>query len=70
MARGKKRSTESLIAEIDARIEKKQGEITALKERRKMLEESRSTEIAMQVAKVAEQRGLTLEELLQTVKGV
>lgn len=67
MARGVKRSVDSLIAEVDARIKKKQDEISALKERRRVLADSRATEIAVKIAAVAQEKGITLDELLSNV---
>lgn len=68
MARGVRRSTEERISEIDAKILRKQKEITKLKEQRKELEDSRKTEIAGKLVQLAEDKGISLEDLLHSVQ--
>lgn len=68
MARGVKRSIDDLIGEVDAKIKKKQDEISALKDRRKTLEDSRVSALAARVVKTAEEKGITVDELLASIK--
>ncbi|MDR2932788.1 MAG: hypothetical protein LBV27_06730 [Oscillospiraceae bacterium] len=68
MAKGVRRSIDDRIAEIDAKIFKKQEEISALKERRKELEMSRKTELAEKVVQLAEEKGISIDALFNSLK--
>jgi vacuolar-type H+-ATPase subunit I/STV1 len=68
MARGQKRGVDSQIAAIDAKIAKKQGEIQALKEKRQELVDANQAALAAKVVKYAADKGITVEELLQSIE--
>lgn len=68
MARGVARSIDDRIADLNAKIQKKQDEIAALKEQRKELEEAKKSETAAKIAKLAEEKGIGLDELLNMVQ--
>ena len=56
------------IAEIDAKIVKKQDEIAKLKEQRKELTDAKKNELAIQIARLADEKGITLDELFDLVR--
>lgn len=68
MARGKRRSIDDLIAELDAKIEKKQRELSTLKDRRKELEASNQVEMAAKVVQLAAEKGVSIERLLESLE--
>jgi cell division protein FtsL len=68
MPRGVKRTTDQMIAALDEKIQKKQGEISALKAQRKELTSASQADLATKLLQMAEEKGLTLEQLLQSLK--
>jgi vacuolar-type H+-ATPase subunit I/STV1 len=65
MPRGVKRTVDHQIAEINAKIAKKRDEIKALEARRRDLEDSRQVELATQVVRLAAEKGVSIEKLLE-----
>ena len=68
MARGVKKTAAYQIAEIDAKIQKKQGEIKTLQSQRKELESTHQAEIAAQIIQTANQKGISIDEVLNLIK--
>jgi len=68
MARGVKKTASYQIAEIDAKIQKKQDEIKALQSQRKELESTHQAEVAAQIIQAANQKGISIEEVLDLIK--
>jgi len=68
MARGVKKTVAYQIAEIDAKIQKKQSEIKALQSQRKELESTHQAEVAAQIIQAANEKGLSVEEVLNLIK--
>jgi len=68
MARGVKKTVAYQIAEIDAKIQKKQSEIKALQSQRKELESTHQAEVAAQIIQAANEKGLSIEEVLTLIK--
>jgi len=68
MARGVKKTASYQIAEIDAKIQKKQDEIKALQSQRKELESTHQAEVAAQIIQAANQKGISIEEVLELIK--
>ena len=68
MARGVKRTSAELMAEIDAKIRKKQGEIKELQSQRKEFESSHQVEIAAKIIQAANEKGISVEDILSTIK--
>ena len=62
------RNTEKQIAEIDAKIEKKRNEIKELEAKRRELDEANQAVLAAKVVKLAAEKGLTIEQLLNAVE--
>jgi hypothetical protein len=68
MPRGVKRTTDQMIAALDEKILKKHGEINALKLQKKELATANKSELAAKVLQMVEEKGLTMEDLLQSLK--
>jgi vacuolar-type H+-ATPase subunit I/STV1 len=68
MPRGAKRTIDVLIAEVDAKIAKKENELKSLKAERALLVDSRQTELAAKVVKLAAEKGVSIESLLQELE--
>jgi len=68
MARGVKKTAAYQIAEIDAKIQKKQDDIKALQSQRKELESTHQAEIAAQIIQAANQKGMSIDEVLNLIK--
>lgn len=68
MARGVKKTAAYQIAEIDAKIQKKQAEIKELQSRRKELESTHQAEVAAQIIEAANQKGISIDEVLGLIK--
>jgi vacuolar-type H+-ATPase subunit I/STV1 len=68
MPRGAKRTVEVLIAEIDAKIAKKENELKALKVERAGLVDSQQAELAAKVVKLAAEKGVSIEDLLKQIE--
>jgi len=68
MARGVKKTASYQIAEIDAKIQKKQDEIKALQSQRKEMESTHQAEVAAQIIQAANQKGISIEEVLDLIK--
>jgi|GEM_PF-1729400 len=68
MARGVKKTASYQIAEIDTKIQKKQDEIKALQSQRKELESTHQAEVAAQIIQAANQKGISIEEVLDLIK--
>jgi len=68
MARGVKKTAAYQIAEIDAKIQKKQDEIKALQTQRKEFESTHQAEVAAQIIQAANQKGISIEEVLDLIK--
>ncbi len=66
--RGPRKTAESQIAVIDAKIAKKEGEIKALKDQRAELAKAHQTELAARIAKLVDEKGLTLEDVLASLE--
>ena len=67
MSRGVRKTASDQIAEIDAKIQKKQDEIKALQSQRKELESIYQAEIAAQIIQAANQKGMSIEEVLELI---
>jgi hypothetical protein len=68
MPRGAKRTVDVLIAEIDAKIAKKENELKALKAERAGLVGSQQTELAAKVVKLDAEKGVSIEDLLKQIE--
>ena len=68
MARGVRKGVESQIAEINAKIAKKKDEIKALELKRGEMVSSQQAEMAVKIMKIANEKGMTVEELLAAVE--
>lgn len=68
MARGVKKTASFQIAQIDAKIQKKQEEIKTLQSQRKELESTHQAEVAAQIIQAANQKGISIEEVLDLIK--
>jgi len=68
MARGVKKTVAYQIAEIDAKIQKKQDDIKALQSQRKELESTHQAEIAAQIIQAANEKGMSIDEVLNLIK--
>ena len=66
MARGVTRSLDDRIAALREKLEKKQAEVAELKSSIKELEVAKQTELLAKVTEVAAQKGISVEELLNT----
>lgn len=64
MARGVARSVDSRISEIDEKIKKKQNEIKALQEKRSELMDSKKNEQAAQIIQAAQEKGISLDDVI------
>jgi len=67
MPRGVKRTVAFQIAEIDAKTQKKQEEIRTLQARRKELENTHQAEIAAQIIQAANQKGISVDDILASI---
>lgn len=67
MARGVRKTASFQIAEIDAKIQKKQDEIKALQSQRKELESTHQAEVAAQIIQAANQKGISVDEVLALI---
>jgi hypothetical protein len=68
MPRGAKRTVAVLVAEVDAKIAKKETELKALKAQRAELEASHQNELAAKVVKLAGEKGVSIEALLKELE--
>jgi ribosome maturation protein Sdo1 len=68
MARGVTRSIETRIADLDKKIQKKQGELKALQSQRKELLEVKKNEVAFQIAQLAIDKGVSLDEIVAWIE--
>lgn len=68
MARGVARSIEGRIGDIDAKIKKKQDEMKALQEKRNELVALKKNEQAAQVIQAADEKGLSLDDIIDMIK--
>jgi Skp family chaperone for outer membrane proteins len=68
MPRGANRTVEVRIAEIDARIAKKENEIKELKAQRAELLDTRQAELAAKVVKLAAEKGVSIEDILKEIE--
>jgi len=68
MPRGVKKTAAYQIAEIDAKIQKKQNEIKVLQTSRKELESTHQGEVAAQIIQAANQKGITVDEVLASIQ--
>ena len=65
MARGVARSLDSRIADLREKLEKKQGEVAAIKSDIKELEVAKQAELLAKVTEAAAKKGVSVEELLK-----
>lgn len=68
MARGVARSIEDRIGDIDAKIKKKQDELKALQEKRNELFALKKNDQAAQVIQAADEKGLSLDDIIDMIK--
>jgi hypothetical protein len=68
MARGAKKTLAQLVAPFDEKIEKKKGEIKVLEAQRAEVVATYENEKAVQIARLAEGKGISLDELMDMVK--
>ena len=69
MPRGVRTGTvEKKIADINVKIDKKRNEIKELEAKRRELEESNQAVLAAKLVKLAADKGLTIEQLLNAVE--
>lgn len=68
MPRGVKRTTAYQIAEIDVKINKKQDEIKKLQSQRKQFLSTYQAEVAAQIIQTANEKGITVEDVLSSIK--
>jgi len=69
MAKGKARSVEERLAEIDSKIEGFQAKINDLKAQRKELLDADRQIKLQKVLEVAEEKGLSIDEILEKISG-
>jgi len=68
MARGKKRSVDALIQAMDQKIAKVEANLSEMKAERAKLQEQKNNELALELAKAAAEKGLSLEEAIAKIK--
>ena len=61
-------NTEKKIADINVKIDKKRNEIKGLEAKRRELEESNQAVLAAKLVKLAAEKGLTIEQLLNAME--
>lgn len=69
MPRGKKRNLDDLILAMDKKIAKAEAGLTEMKAERGKLQEQKNNELALELVKVAEENGLSLEEAIAKLRG-
>jgi cell division protein FtsL len=67
MARGTRASLDDKIAELKAKIEKREQEVSELKKQVKELENQRRIEMLSKVEAVAKEKGISVDELLESL---
>jgi cell division protein FtsL len=67
MARGTRASLDDKIAELRAKVEKKEQETSELKKQVKELENQRRIEMLSKVEAVAKEKGISVDELLESL---
>jgi cell division protein FtsL len=68
MARGVTRSVETRIADLNKKIQKKQGELKNLQSQRKELLEIKKNETALKIAELAMDKGVSLDEIVAWIE--
>lgn len=67
MPRGVKRTIAYQIAEVDAKIQKKQAEVKELQIQRRELESTHQAEIAARIIQAANDKGISVDDILASM---
>ena len=69
MARGKRTSVTELIAQVESKVAAKEAEIGKLKSELKDLRKKQKKELAQELVKAVEEKGISIEEAIDKIKG-
>lgn len=68
MPKGKRRNVDDLIVALDKKIAKAETDLSNMKVEREKLQEQKNNELALELVKAAEEKGLSIEEAIAKIR--